>query len=62
MADTSADDGQLYINGKFTDPSTGAVIGTVAEADPADVDVAVVRLLVELGVSDRVQAAIVDDT
>jgi delta 1-pyrroline-5-carboxylate dehydrogenase len=52
MTDTSVDDGQLYINGKFTkasggrrfevtDPSTGAVVGTVADADPADVDVAV---------------------
>ena len=52
MTDTSIDDGQLYINGKFTeassgrrfdvtDPSTGAVVGTVADADPADVDTAV---------------------
>jgi acyl-CoA reductase-like NAD-dependent aldehyde dehydrogenase len=52
MTDTSIDDGQLYIGGKFaqgssgrrfdvTDPSTGAVVGTVADADPADIDTAV---------------------
>jgi phenylacetaldehyde dehydrogenase len=52
MTDTSVDDGQLYINGKFTeasggrrfevtDPSTGAVVGTLADADPADVELAV---------------------
>jgi phenylacetaldehyde dehydrogenase len=52
MTDTTIDDGQLYINGKFTqassgrrfdvtDPSTGAVVGTVADADPADIDTAV---------------------
>jgi hypothetical protein len=52
MTDTSIDDGQLYIDGKFTaassgrrfdvtDPSTGAVVGTVADADPADIDTAV---------------------
>ncbi len=52
MTDTSIDDGQLYIDGKFTqgssgrrfdvtDPSTGAVVGTVADADPADINTAV---------------------
>ena len=49
---TAIDEGQLYIGGKkveagsgrrfdVTDPSTGAVVGTVADADPADVDTAV---------------------
>ncbi|MGO9782055.1 MAG: aldehyde dehydrogenase family protein [Streptosporangiaceae bacterium] len=52
MTDTSIDDGQLYIGGKFTqgssgrrfdvtDPSTGSVVGTVADADPADINTAV---------------------
>ena len=52
MPDTTIDEGRLYINGKpvealsgrrfeVTDPSTGTVVGTVADADPADVDAAV---------------------
>ncbi|HST80210.1 MAG TPA: aldehyde dehydrogenase family protein [Kineosporiaceae bacterium] len=49
---TRIDEGQLYINGKsvesvsgrrfdVTDPATGTVVGTVADADPADIDTAV---------------------
>jgi acyl-CoA reductase-like NAD-dependent aldehyde dehydrogenase len=62
MTNTQIDEGQLYINGKavetssgrrfdVTDPSTGTVIGTVADADPADVDnaVAAARLAFDEG-------------
>jgi len=52
MPNTTIDEGQLYINGKsvdavsgrrfeVTNPATGAPVGTVADADPADIDIAV---------------------